>query len=106
MPWKEQRVMGLKLEFVKRARRRGANIAALCREFGISRQTGYKWLARYKREGFDGLEERSRRPQETPLGTAEDVVMAIVTERQKHPRWGPTKLRALLVARFGEAEAP
>ena len=98
--------MGLKMEFVKRARRRGANVAALCREYEISRQTGYKWLARYKREGFDGLEERSRKPHDTPLGTAEDVVLAIVQERQKHRRWGPTKLRALLVARFGEEEAP
>lgn len=105
MPWKVQRVMGLKLEFVKRARKRGANMAALCREFEISRQTGYKWLARYKSEGFDGLEERSRRPHDTPLGTAEDIVMAIVEAREKHRRWGPTKLRALLVARFGD-EAP
>lgn len=106
MPWKEQRVMGLKLEFVKRAKRRGANMAALCREYEISRQTGYKWLERFKREGYNGLEERSRRPAETPFGTAEDVVVAIVDARQKHRRWGPTKLRTLLVARFGEEDAP
>jgi len=97
--------MGLKMSFVKGARARGANIAALCREFGISRQTGYKWLKRYEREGFDGLEERSRRPKEVPFASAEEIVIAIVDERRKHRRWGPTKLRPLLVARFGE-EAP
>jgi putative transposase len=105
MPWKEQRIMSLKTQFVKRATQADANIAALCREFGISRQTGYKWLGRFKKQGPDGLEERSRRPHDVPLATAEELVMAIVEERRKRPRWGPTKIRALLVARFGE-EAP
>jgi putative transposase len=105
MPWKEQRIMGLKTQFVRRATEPGANIAALCREFGISRQTGYKWLGRFKKQGPDGLEERSRRPHDVPLATAEELVAAIVQERRKRPRWGPTKIRALLVARFGE-DAP
>ena len=53
--------MSSKLEFVKKASRGRANIAALCREYGISRQTGYKLLKRYAEQGYDGLEERSRR---------------------------------------------
>lgn len=105
MPWKEKRIMALKTDFVRKARRRGANVAALCREYGISRQTGYKWLRRAKEEGLKGLEERSRRPHSVPLGTAEEMVVAIVDERKKRPRWGPTKLRALLIKRFGE-DAP
>jgi transposase-like protein len=97
--------MALKTEFVRKARHRGANIAALCREYGISRQAGCKWIQRAAKEGLDGLEERSRRPHSVPLGTAEEIVVAIVEERKKRPRWGPIKLRALLVARFGD-DAP
>jgi putative transposase len=46
VPWKDQRLMSQKLEFVEKATARGANVSALCAEYGISRQTGYKWLRR------------------------------------------------------------
>jgi putative transposase len=101
MPWKEHRVMSLKLEFVEKAKAPGANISALCREYGIARQTGHKWLKRYKAEGYDGLEERTRRPKTTPLGTAEDVVVSILEVREAHPHWGPHKLGVLLRRRWG-----
>ncbi len=94
--------MSLKMEFVRRASAPDANISALCREHGITRQTGHKWLRRFQRQGPDGLEERSRRPQSTPLATAEDVVVAIVKAREAHPRWGAHKLRLVLARRFGE----
>ena len=55
--------MSLKLKFVEQARGSGANIAALCREYGISRQTGHKWLRRYHEDGPLGLVEQSRRPR-------------------------------------------
>ena len=54
MPWKDQRVMSQKLQFIEKAERPGANISALCREFGISRQTGHKWLRRYRAAGLPG----------------------------------------------------
>jgi transposase InsO family protein len=94
--------MSLKMEFVGRAVAPDANISALCREYGITRQTGHKWLRRFERQGPDGLEERSRRPQSTPLGTAEDMVVAIVEAREAHPRWGAHKLRLLLARRYRE----
>lgn len=103
MPWKEQRVMSQKLEFVERAAKRGARMSTLCREFGISRETGYKWLNRFKREGAEGLEERSRRPGASPLSTAEDLVAAILKLRESYPRRGPKKLFALLERKFGAA---
>jgi len=93
--------MSLKLEFVKKATARGANISALCREYGITRQTGHKWLKRYQTEGYDGLEERTRRPRTTPLGTAEDIVVTILEAREAHPRWGPHKLSLLLRRKLG-----
>jgi putative transposase len=101
MPWKEHRVMSLKLEFVEKARAPGANISALCREYGITRQTGHKWLRRYKAEGYEGLEERTRRPKMTPLSTAEDIVVSIVEAREVHPHWGPHKLGLLLRRKLG-----
>lgn len=93
--------MGSKQEFVEKASRPGAQMAALCREYGVSRQTGYKWLRRYRAEGPDGLEERSRSPKSRPLGTAEEVVMDILAMRAEHPRWGAKKLVVLLRAKWG-----
>jgi putative transposase len=65
-------------------------------------QTAHKWINRFKQSGYDGLEEHSRRPQGTPLATAEDVVVAIVKAREAHPRWGQHKLQVFLQRRFGE----
>ena len=94
--------MSLKMEFVQRATAPGSNVSALCREYNVSRQTAHKWINRFKQIGYDGLEERSRRPQGTPLATAEDLVVAIVKAREAHPRWGQHKLRLILQRRFGE----
>ena len=61
MPWKQKSTkMELRLEFVTLAMRESANISSLCRRFGISRTTGYKWIRRYKAEGKEGLRDRSR----------------------------------------------
>ena len=92
MPWKEQRTMSLKLQFVERAAQKGSNLSALCEEFGVSRQTGHKWLRRYRELGPLGLVEQSRRPDSSPGGTGEDVVLAILALRNQHPSWGPDKI--------------
>ncbi len=93
--------MSSKITFVEQAGRPGANIAALCREHGISRQTGHKWLKRYREVGYDGLEEQSRRPRASPLATGEEVVASLLAARVKHPRWGARKLARLLERQFG-----
>lgn len=94
--------MSQKRDFVERASVAGANISALCREFEVSRQTGHKWLKRFKEDGYAGLEEVTRRPLSTPLATAEDVVVAIVGARAAHPSWGPRKLVVVLRKQLGE----
>jgi transposase-like protein len=104
MPWKECRAMSQKLEFVERAAK-GEAIASLCREYGVSRQTGHKWVKRFRERGYEGLEEESRRPKSVPLATAEELVMATLRARDEHARWGPIKLRVVLQRRFGE-QAP
>jgi putative transposase len=95
--------MGLKLDFVEKAMQPGAKLAPLCREFGVSRPTGTKWVRRFKEEGYAGLEERSRRPTSSPLSLAEELVMAVLEQRDRHPSWGPKKLRDLLAKRYGDA---
>lgn len=90
------------MNFVERAAK-GEPVAALCREFGVSRQTGHKWVRRFKERGYDGLEERSRRPASTPLATAEDVVLGVLRERKRHPTWGPRKLAVVLARTLGDA---
>ena len=92
--------MSLKLEFVEKAMEPGAKLAPLCREYGISRPTGTKWVKRFKEEGYSGLEERSRRPTSSPLSLGEELVMVVLEQRERHPTWGARKLRALLVKRF------
>ena len=93
--------MSLKVEFVERATRAGANMSALCREYGISRETGHKWVKRFRLLGYDGLEEQSRRPDKTPMSTAEEMVMAVLQAREAHPRWGAKKLVLLLARKHG-----
>src|SRR2546430_2212826 len=105
MPWSEERVMSLKLKFVEQARGSGANIAALCREYGISRQTGHKWLRRYHEDGPLGLVEQTRRPRSSPLSKAEDIVAAIVELRDRRTTWGPDKIARVLAVKFG-SESP
>lgn len=94
--------MSEKLDFIARATLPGAKLAPLCREFGISRQTGHKWLTRFKESGFEGLEEQSRRPKSSPLAFAEELVAAVLEARDAHPSWGPKKIEKLLQRRFGE----
>ena len=102
MPWKAQRPMTSKMEFVEAATRPGANISELCREYGISRQTGHKWLKRFRDRGYWGLEELSRRPSSSPGMTSEQVVKAVLELRDKHPSWGPRKLSVVLARRLGD----
>lgn len=93
--------MSLRLDFVEREAR-GETISALCREYDVSRQTGHKWVKRFKEQGYEGLEEQSRRPKSAPLATAEELVVATLEAREAHPRWGPYKLHVLLRRRFGD----
>lgn len=96
MPWQEVSTMLLRKEFVMLASREGANRALLCRRFGISRKTGYKWLERAECADGAGLADESRRPQHSPTRTIEAVQQAILSLRDAHPAWGARKLRRRL----------
>jgi transposase InsO family protein len=91
MPWEEVSIMHRRKEFVSLALSEGSNVSELCRRFGISRQTGYKWLRRAAVAGED-FRDRSRRPKRSPERTAADVEMAILSVRDGHPAWGARKI--------------
>lgn len=96
MPWKTCDSMDLKREFVELANRDGANIRELCRRFGISPPTGYKWLRRYRKDGAQGLFDRSCRPHRSPGVTHNEMVQLVLKGRQRHPAWGGRKLKRWL----------
>lgn len=98
MPWQEMSTMSLRREFVMLASREGANHTLLCRRFGISRKTGYKWLERFAREGPSGLAEVSRRPHSTPSKVSPAVEQTVLNLRDAHPDWGARTLRRRLQA--------
>ncbi|MDA0220378.1 MAG: leucine zipper domain-containing protein, partial [Proteobacteria bacterium] len=75
MPWQEVSAMDQRREFVSLVGQEGANISLLCRRFGISRQTGYKWLGRVR--SGEGLGELRRRPLHSP-GRCEAMLEAAV----------------------------
>lgn len=96
MSWKAVDTMSLRLEFVELAMKDDANIAELCRRFEVSRTTGYKWIARFKKEGSSGLADRSRRPKSSPASSSDTVVREALKIRDKHPAWGARKIRKRL----------
>jgi len=96
MPWKETDVMEERIRFVVEASQPGASMAALCRAYGISRRTGYKWLSRFREAGsLRGLTEESRRPRSSPCQTAEATELRVVALRETYG-WGSRKLAWLL----------
>jgi transposase InsO family protein len=105
MPWKESSIMSQRQEFVMLASVENANIRQLCRRFGISPTTGYKWLGRYQADGASGLSDQSRRPHYSPTRTNAKVEQKVVQLRQKHPAWGGRKLHARMKA-LKESQIP
>ncbi len=90
----------LRLEVVLEPERTGESVAAVCRRHGISRQTYYRYLARYVSEGMDGLRDRSHRPHRPARQIEAAVEEDICRMRADHPRWGARRIRAEL-ARSG-----
>ena len=102
MPWKEMDAMNQRVEFVLQALRT-ENFRELCREYGISAKTGYKWKERFLECGLSGMMEESRRPKSSPGGLEEAVVCEIIRLKQRRRHWGPRKLRDLYRRAHGQA---
>ena len=93
MPWEERTVYKMREEFVSRAHAKQKSLSALCREYGITRRTGYKWLERS--EAGELLEDRSRRPKRIHRITAE-MEREIVRRREEYPALGAVKLHQIM----------
>ena len=96
MPFRGVSSMESKLEFVRLASAAGANRRELCRRFGVSPTTGYKWLRRYGCAGEAGLEELSRRPRRSPRCSVAELEAAVLELRREHPAWGGRKIAHVL----------
>ncbi len=106
MPWKESSVMEERLQFVARLLD-GESMSEVCRQFGISRKTGYKIYNRYKEQGLEALSDRSRRPVRYANQLPVQLEQMIVRFKKEKPHWGARKIRELLVRRLaGDVRIP
>ncbi|WP_192385299.1 IS481 family transposase, partial [Mesorhizobium silamurunense] len=106
MPWKECSVMDERVRFVGRLLD-GESMSDVCREFGISRKTGYKIFNRYRQEGLEALCDRSRRPVRYANQLPDPIERMIVTAKKDKPHWGARKIRELLVRKLdGDVRIP
>ena len=105
MPWNECKPMDERLRFIARCLE-GERMAPLCREFGISRVTGYKIFNRYKECGLDALNDRSRAPYRQSNRLPYQVERTILGIKKEHPSWGAPKIRDKLVRQFPMLKSP
>jgi transposase InsO family protein len=106
MPWKASSVMDERLRFVARLLE-GEPMSLMCREFGISRKTGYKIFERYKEHGLEALTDRSRRPVRYANQLPAQIEALIVRLKREKPHWGARKIRELLIRRLaGDVRVP
>ena len=100
MPWKETQKMNERMEFVLRAID-SPNFRELCREYGISAKTGYKWRERFVAWGKAGMEELSRRPHRHADQLSEEVICEMIRLKLAHLNWGPRKIADLYDRKHG-----
>lgn len=105
MPWKECKPMDERLKFIARLLE-GEKMAPLCREFGISRVTGYKIFNRYKDCGLEGLYDRSRRPYRQANRLPFQIERGILGLKREYPSWGAPKIRDKLIRDFPMIKPP
>ena len=106
MGWMETCAVDERMRFVMAVESEEEPFAAVCRRFGVSRKTGYKWLERYQDVGVEGLLDRSRAPRHHPHAIPEEIAERCIAVRRAHPTWGPVKVREWLVRRVPRTRWP
>lgn len=107
MSWKEVNPMQQKVLFIADYLRQVSSLSELCRQYGISRKTGYKWIQRFDEQGADGLNEQSRKPAHCPAQTPYPIQQAIIELRQQFQITpGAKKLQVLLARRYPNEVIP
>lgn len=105
MPWKRSVIMDEKMKFIGRLLE-GEKMAKVCRDFGISRKTGYKFWNRYLKVGLHGLKEHSRKPLRYANQLPMQLEKAILGIKKKKPTWGAPKIREIIKQKFPEVKTP
>lgn len=105
MPWRESKPMDERLKFIARLLE-GEKMAPICREFGISRVTGYKIFNRYKECGLEGLTDRSRRPYRQTSKLPFQIERTILGIKREYTHWGARKIRDKLIREYPMIQAP
>src|SRR5262249_13267175 len=105
MPWKEVTAVNERMEFVVR-RKAGERMTDLCREFGISRKTGYKLERRYDEHGPKGLYDVSRRPKRLARQMSAGIQTAILELKREKPKWGAAKIQEVVRPKHPQMELP
>lgn len=105
MPWKETCIMDERMKFVGHLLS-GDKMAAVCREFGISRVTGYKIWNRYQEYGSKGIYDQSRAPHQHPNQTPFEIENLIVRLKKEKPSWGAPKIREIISNKYPSIKLP
>src|SRR5215510_4066195 len=106
MGWRETCAVDERMRFVLAVEAQEETMAALCRQFEVSRRTGYKWFGRYREAGVEGLVDRSRAPLHHPQAMTDELAERCLAVRRAHPTWGPVKVRAWLQRRAPKTRWP
>src|SRR5258706_9113093 len=107
MTWKQTNTIDQKRKFIEAiATKDRDSFAAICAAFGITRETGYELVRRYKAFGEAAFEPRSRRPLHSPQAISSAFEQHIIDVRVAHPTWGARKIRAVLKRRFPRSALP
>jgi putative transposase len=106
MPWQTTSTVEARKSFIEAYLEEEETFTELCQRFGISRQSGYKWVERFEDGGQAALDDRSRRPLTNSRSIAPSVVELIVAMRKKRPRWGPRKLLVVLEREYPDVGFP
>jgi transposase InsO family protein len=106
MPWKETNKMDEKKEFIFRAWRSKETFVELCRKFGISTKTGYKWINRFREKGSEGLVELSRETKNNRNKMPEPVKQELLRLKRRYMKWGAYKIVVLYKNKHQGAYAP
>lgn len=108
MPWRIMSIVEERKKFVDEALSHHRNISFLdlCNNYNISSKTGYKWLSRFRDNGYKGLEDLPRIPLSQPTKISDDVESVVIAIRLQFPKWGPKKIKAELLELYSHLSAP
>jgi transposase InsO family protein len=96
MPWRVTSLEEIRRAFCEQVLNGEEGVSAVCRLFGVSRKTAYKWLRRYREAGSRGLSDMRRKPRLSPGRAPIEVEAMVMGLKQRYPYWGPRKLHRLL----------